>query len=100
MLFDTQSRTWREIARAGLINPVEWSMDSEDFYFQSMLADGQPAFRYSTRTNKTSMFVDFQALLHAGYARGAFHGFAPDGSLEVTLRRNQVNVYRLDLDLP
>jgi hypothetical protein len=100
MLFDTKSRTWREIDRAGLINPVEWSIDSKDFYYQSMLADGQPAFRYSTRTNKASIFVDFQPLLNAGYARGAFRGFAPDGSLEVTLRRNQVNVYRLDLDLP
>lgn len=100
MLFDAQSRTWREIARAGLINPVDWSKDSKDFYFQSMLNDGQPAFRFSTVNNKASVFVDFQGLLHAGYARGAFIGFAPDGSLDVTLRRNQVNVYRLDLDLP
>jgi Tol biopolymer transport system component len=100
MLFDTQSKNWREIAQAGLINPVTWSNDSKNFYFQSMLVNGQPAFRFSTVTNKTSTFVDFQGLLQAGYARGSFIGFAPDGSLLVTLRRNQVNVYRLDLDLP
>jgi len=39
-------------------------------------------------------------LLHAGYARCVFLSFAPDGSLTVSLRRNEVNVYRLDLDLP
>jgi hypothetical protein len=46
------------------------------------------------------LFVEFEGLLHAGYARCVFLSFASDGSLTVSLRRNEVNVYRLDLDLP
>jgi Tol biopolymer transport system component/DNA-binding winged helix-turn-helix (wHTH) protein len=100
LLFDTQTQRWREIARGGLVNPVDWSKDSRDFYYQDILADGQPAFRYSTVANKSDSFGDFAGLLHAGYARCMFLSFAPDGSLTVSLRRNEVNVYRLDLDLP
>ena len=99
-LFDTQTQSWREIAHGALVNPVQWSKDSRDFYYQDVLAEGQPTFRYSTATNKPDSFVDFAALLQVGYARCSFLSFAPDGSLIVSLRRNQVNVYRLDLDLP
>jgi len=100
MLFDTRTQSWREIAHGGLVNTVDWSNDSRDFYYQDILADGQPAFRYSTIANKSDLLVEFGDLLHAGYARCMFLSFAPDGSLVVSLRRNQVNVYRLDLDLP
>ena len=100
MLFDPQSKTWREIARGTLVNPVQWSKDSGAFYYQDILADGQPAFRYSIATRKSERFVDFESLLHAGYVRCSFIGFAPDGALAVILRRNEVNIYRLDLDLP
>jgi len=100
LLFDTRTQSWREIAHGGLVNPVDWSKDSRDFYYQDILADGQPAFRYSTVANKSELFVEFGDLLHAGYARCVFLSFAPDGSLAVSLRRNEVNIYRLDLDLP
>jgi hypothetical protein len=100
MLFDTQSKTWREIARGTLVNPVQWSKDSASFYYQDILGDGEPAFRYSIATGKSDRFVDFENLLHAGYVRCSFIGLAPDGALSVILRRNEVNIYRLDLDLP
>jgi len=100
LLFDTRIQSWQEIAHGGLVNPVEWSMDSRDFFYQDILADGQPAFRYSTVANKSDLFVEFGDLLHAGYARCVLLSVAPDGSLAVSLRRNQVNVFRLDLDLP
>ena len=100
MLFDTRSQDWREIARGTLVNPVQWSKDSGTFYYQDILADGQPAFRYSIAANKSEKFVDFENLLHAGYVRCSLIGFSPDGALAVTLRRNEVNIYRLDLDLP
>jgi DNA-binding winged helix-turn-helix (wHTH) protein/Tol biopolymer transport system component len=100
MLFDTRSKTWREIARGTLVNPVQWSKDSGSFYYQDILGDGQPAFRYSIAAGKSERFADFGSLLHAGYVRCSFIGFAPDGALAVILRRNEVNIYRLDLDLP
>jgi DNA-binding winged helix-turn-helix (wHTH) protein/Tol biopolymer transport system component len=100
MLFDVQRKTWREIAHGTLVNPVQWSKDSRYFYYQDILGEGQPGFRYSIPNNKSEAVVDFEALLHAGYVRCSFVGFAPDGALLVSLRRNEVNIYRLDLDLP
>jgi DNA-binding winged helix-turn-helix (wHTH) protein/Tol biopolymer transport system component len=100
MLFDARLQTWREIARGTLVNPVEWSKDSRTFYYQDILADGQPAFRYSIAKRKSERFIDFEPLLHAGYVRCSFIGFAPDGALAVNVRRNEVNIFRLDLDLP
>jgi hypothetical protein len=100
MLFDVQRRTWKEIAHGTLVNPVQWSKDSSYFYYQDILGEGQPAFRYSIVNNKSESVVDFESLLHAGYVRCSFVGFAPDGALLVSLRRNEVNIYRLDLDLP
>jgi DNA-binding winged helix-turn-helix (wHTH) protein/Tol biopolymer transport system component len=100
MLYDTRLQKWREIARGRLLNPVRWSKDSRSLYYQDMLAEGLPAFRFSIAVNKPEPFADFETLLHAGYVRCQLLGFAPDGSLVVALRRNQVNVYRLDLDLP
>ena len=100
MLFDTRSQAWQEIAHGTLVNPVQWSKDSGSFYYQDILGDGQPAFRYSVAANKSDQFVDFESLLHAGYVRCSFIGFSPDGALALTLRRNEVNIYRLELDLP
>jgi DNA-binding winged helix-turn-helix (wHTH) protein/Tol biopolymer transport system component len=100
MLLDTRKHDWTEIARGTLVNPVQWSKDSRTFYYQDILADGQPAFRYATATNKSEPFVDFASLLRAGYVRCSLLSFAPDGALVVSLVRNQVNIYRLELDLP
>jgi Tol biopolymer transport system component/DNA-binding winged helix-turn-helix (wHTH) protein len=100
MLFDSQTQVWREIAHGTLVNPVQWSKDSKYFYYQDILGEGQPSFRFSIAANKSDPFVAFDSLLNAGYSRCSFVGFAPDGALVVYLRRNEVNIYRLDLELP
>jgi Tol biopolymer transport system component/DNA-binding winged helix-turn-helix (wHTH) protein len=99
-LFDVQTQTWAEIDHGTLVNPVEWSSDSKSIYYQDILGEGQPAFRYSTIAKKAERFMDFTPLINAGYVRCSWKGFAPDGALIVSLRRNEVNIYRLDLDLP
>jgi hypothetical protein len=100
MLFDSQTPSWREIAHGTLVNTVQWSKDSKYFYYQDILGEGQPSFRFSIAADKSDPFIAFDNLLNAGYARCSFVGFAPDGALLVYLRRNEVNIYRLDLDLP
>jgi hypothetical protein len=82
------------------VNPVQWSKDSKYFYYQDILAEGETVFRYSIVARKSDSVVDFQSLLNAGYARCSLLSFAPDGALVVSLRRNEVNIFRLDLDLP
>jgi DNA-binding winged helix-turn-helix (wHTH) protein/Tol biopolymer transport system component len=100
MLFDSQTQAWHEIAHGTLVNPVQWSKDSKYLYYQDILGEGQPSFRFSITANRSEPFIAFDNLLNAGYARCSFGGFAPDGTPIVYLRRNEVNVYRLDLDLP
>jgi Tol biopolymer transport system component/DNA-binding winged helix-turn-helix (wHTH) protein len=99
-LFDTLRQTWTEITHGTLVNPVQWSSDSKYFFYQDILGEGQPSFRYSLAANKSELHLDFESLLHAGYVRCLFLRFAPDGSLVMSLRRNEVNIYRLDLDFP
>lgn len=100
MLFDTQTRDWKRIAQGTLVNPVQWSADSKYFSYQDILAEGETVFRYSIVTRRSEALVDFQSLLNAGYTRCSLLGFNPDGGLVVSLRRNEVNIFRLDLDLP
>ena len=100
MLYDLHSRRWSGIARGTLVNPAQWSRDSKDFYYQDILGEGQPVFRYSVASNRSEAFAEFNPLLHSGYVRCSFLGLAEDGALTMSLRRNEVNIYRLDLDLP
>ncbi len=99
-LFDARSQSWTAIAQGALVNPVQWSQDSQFLYYQDLLAEGEPAFRYSVISRRTEPYADFARLLQAGFSRCSFFSFAADGALMVNLRRNEVNVYRLDLDLP
>jgi DNA-binding winged helix-turn-helix (wHTH) protein/Tol biopolymer transport system component len=99
-LFDMRTHEWVEIAHGTLVNSVQWSADSKFFYYQDILGEGQPAFRFSLAANRSEPFVDFSSLLGDGYARCSLRRVAPDGSLIVSLMRNEVNVYRMDLNLP
>jgi len=100
MLYDSRTQIWKEIGHGALVNPAQWSKDSKSFYYQDILSEGQRSFRYSTAANKTEAFVDFEGLLRAGYVRCSFLGISGDGSLLMSLRRNEVNIFRLDMDLP
>jgi Tol biopolymer transport system component len=100
MLFDTRREVWSRVAQGTLVNPVQWSADSKDFYYQDILAEGETVYRYSIVSKKSDSVVNFQSLLDAGYARCSLLSFAKDGGLVVSLRRNEVNIFRLDLDLP
>lgn len=99
-LFDTRAQSWVQIGQGTLVNPVQWSADSKFFYYQDMLSEGEQSYRYSIATHKSEPNLDFAGLLNSGYVRCSFKQFAPDGTVVVALRRNEVNLYRLDLDLP
>jgi DNA-binding winged helix-turn-helix (wHTH) protein/Tol biopolymer transport system component len=100
VFFNIRTRTWNEIAHGTLVNPIQWSNDSKYFYYQDILGDGQPAFRYSIGAKTSERFVDFQKLLSAGYVRCSLDNIAGNDALVVSLKRNEVDIYRLDLDLP
>ena len=97
MLFDTRTQVWTRIAQGTLVNPVQWSVDSKGFpTIRTFLAEGEKVYRYSIASKKSDSFINFQSLLNAGYVRCSLLSFAPDGGLVVSLRRNEVNIFRLD----
>jgi Tol biopolymer transport system component len=100
MLHEVQSEGWREIGRGTLVNPVQWSPDGRYFYFQDILSEGERAYRYSVATGEVGLFADFAPVLNDGYVRCMLKQIAPEGQLVVSLRRNRVNLFRLDLELP
>lgn len=100
MLYDFGSGSWKQIGAGTLVNPVQWSSDSKFFFYQDVLGDGEPAFRYSMRSGKAEFFVDFAGLVRSGYARCSWKGFVSNGDFVMSLRREDTNVYRLNLDLP
>jgi len=99
-LLDTQAQRWTSIAEGKLVNPITWSPDSKYLYYQDILGENEPVYRYRIGGTKPEVFFDFAGLLHAGYVRCAFVRFAPDGELIASLTRGDTDLYRLDLDLP
>lgn len=99
-LFDTRTQNWKDIAQGTLLNPEEWSPDSKYIYYQDILGQDEPVFRYAIGGTKPELFFDFASLLHAGYIRCAFLRSAPNGEVIASLTRSDTDLYRLDLDLP
>lgn len=99
-LYDTRRREWKDAAQGTLLNPMAWSPDSKYFYYQDILGPNQPVFRHSVASNKNEFLFDFAPLLHAGFTRCGFEGFAPNRDVIVTLTHSDSDLYRFDLDLP
>lgn len=99
-LFDTRTQTWKEIGQGALVGTVQWSRDSKYVYYQDILGQDEPIFRFAIASGKTDRFLDFSSLLRAGYTRCGFDRFESDGRLMMTLSRSDSDVFRLDLDLP
>lgn len=99
-LFDTRTQSWKDIGRGTLLNPGGWSPDSKYIYYQDILGQDEPVFRYAIGGKKPELFFDFASLLRAGYIRCAFLRSAPNGEVIASLTRSDTDLYRLDLDLP
>jgi Tol biopolymer transport system component/DNA-binding winged helix-turn-helix (wHTH) protein len=99
-LFDTRTQSWKDIAQGTLLNPGGWSPDSKYIYYQDILGQDEPVFRYAIGAKRPELFFDFASLLRAGYIRCAFLRSAPNGGVIASLTRSDTDLYRLDLDLP
>lgn len=99
-LFDTRKQVWTEIGVGRIVNPVTWSANSKYVYYQDVLGENEPVFRYAIGGKSPEMVFDFAKLLRAGYIRCAFGGFAPNGDPVAWVSRSDSDLYRLDLDLP
>ena len=99
-LFAFRTQTWSEAAQGTLLNPGPWSPDSKYVYYQDILGSNEPVFRIAPGAAKPELSFDFGELLRAGYIRCAFAGFDAKGSPLAALTRSEVDLYRLDLELP
>ncbi len=100
LLFDLQTRQWKQIAQGKLLMPAEWSHDGSYLYFQDILAPGQPLLRIRTGTEKPEMAMDFRSVLGAGAARCGFEGLTPDDAPIVLITRSGGDLFALDVHFP
>ena len=100
-LYDSKTGKWKEIMKGVLLDAASWTPDSKSFFFQDILGPNQPVYRYFVDGRKPpELAFDFASLIHDGYIRCAFNGFAPDGSVIALLTKGNADLYRLELELP
>jgi hypothetical protein len=98
LLFNLQSRTWTELAKATFGYPT-WSRDSEYIYFDTLGAD--PAFfRVRVRDRKVERIFGLEHVPRAVGTSGAWTGLAPDGSPLIQRDVSLDEIYALDWEAP
>ena len=97
MVFDFQSRRWRDLHVRDVDNPV-WSRDQSYIYF-SFVRDNWNAgiFRVRLRDGLQERVATFDGLRRA---MPSWHGLAPDDSPLVLRDIGTQEVYRLDVEWP
>jgi DNA-binding winged helix-turn-helix (wHTH) protein/Tol biopolymer transport system component len=100
MLFDFQTRGWKEIAHGKFLDHLERTPDAKYFYFQDVLDAGEPLYRMHIGDWKLEPVMSFESMLQADVVRCRFAGLMQDGSPMVIVVRGGGDIYELDLDLP
>jgi WD40-like Beta Propeller Repeat len=100
MLFDFQTRGWKEIAHGKFFDHLERTPDAKYFYFQDVLDAGEPLYRMHVGDWKLEPVMSFESMLQADVVRCRFAGLMQDGSPMVIVVRGGGDIYELDLDLP
>ncbi|HTX42319.1 MAG TPA: winged helix-turn-helix domain-containing protein [Acidobacteriaceae bacterium] len=98
--FDFETGKWRTAVSGPGIGFPSWSQDGRFLYYQEMLKDGEPVYRYDPASNSTVWMTDFKQAMADGAVRCSFFGQAPDGDLLVEFNRGEDDLYRADLDFP
>src|SRR5215469_4483039 len=101
LVLDVGAQKWTELAQGTLINGrLGWSRDGDFLYFQDLLATNEAIYRIRLSNHRREDVVNCEGFIRAGVPRCSLTDLAPDGSLVVTLQRNNADIYRLDLSLP
>jgi Tol biopolymer transport system component len=98
LLFNLQSQTWTELAKATFGYPT-WSGDSEYIYFDTLGAD--PAFsRVRVRDRKVERILGLEDFPRAVGHFGLWTGLTPDGSPLLQRDASIDEIYALDWEAP
>jgi Tol biopolymer transport system component len=99
-IYDTRSKKWTELLSGNTISEPRWAPDSESFYYQDMLEENEPIFRYWIKGGKRETVFDFSELFKQGYFRGRMYSLEPDGTFLLRMFRSDADLYSLDVELP
>jgi Tol biopolymer transport system component/DNA-binding winged helix-turn-helix (wHTH) protein len=99
-IYSFATHKWTSIVTAAAIGFPSWSRDSSSLYYQKILEDGQPVYRFNMRMGHTDMVARFDDELAGGISRCALMGLAPDGALLLDTTRGSRDLYRAKLTLP
>ncbi len=100
MLFNFQTRRWKEMAHGDSFSALTWSRDSQHLYFEDILGPSEPIYRVRPAETQAERVMDFATVLATGASRCQFVGLAPDGSVMAIISRGGSDIYALELDLP
>jgi len=98
LLFEFQSQTWTELAKANFGNPT-WSRDSEYICFDTFGADAA-FFRVRIRDHKVEQILSLKDVPRAVGSLGPWTGLAPDGSPLIQRDASLDEIYALDWEAP
>ena len=99
-LYDVGQNTWTDAVTGTLFSGMSWASDSQALYYQDVLEEYQPIYRFWLASMRREKVYDFHNELNSGYFRCLFYGVKPDGSLLVYLSRSQTDLYAFDIDFP
>lgn len=99
-IYNFATQSWQNIAHGAAIGFPVWSRDSKHLYYQKILDEGEPVYRFNVRTGRTDSVARFDAELSGGISRCALMGLAPDDSLLLDTTRGNSDLYRAELTLP
>jgi hypothetical protein len=98
LLFNLQSQTWTELAKATFGYPT-WSPDSEYIYFDTLGADSA-FFRVRVRDRKVERIFGLEHVPRAVGTSGPWTGLAPDSSPLIQRDTSLDEIYALDWEVP
>ena len=99
-IYKFATHKWQTIVSATAIGFPSWSRDSEYLYYQKILEEGEPVYRFNLRTGHTDLVSRFDEELAGGISRCALMGLASDGELLLDTTRGTRDLYRAKLTLP
>jgi len=99
-LYDIGKNKWADALTATLISGPSWALDSESLYYQDVLEEDQPIYRFWLSGMRRERVYDFHKELNSGYFRCLLYGIKADGSLLVYLSRSYADLYAFDVDFP
>jgi len=98
-VLDMVTNQWRQIAHGILGFPI-WSHDGHALYFQKVLEEDEPVYRYIPQTQATTRVADCRMELEKSAFRCVLLGLTPDDSPLFDVTRGDHDLYGAELTFP